>query len=257
MQYHLYKFRHIFILSITIAFAFLSQPLNAQAVQAENRLREFRQPDNVVFQAKIQGDEWFNWIEDEQNNVLTKNVKDNFWYYTIRSSSGENMASMAKAAIDKAPSNALKSKDLRPVHINSRPAKGSLYIENEPSKAVLNPSEPILVLLIEFDDKYLTSNESTWNTFFFGTTGKTVRTYYNEVSYDQFDFVPAAESYGTANNGVIQVHLDYCHPNTGGTVDYRNQQIVKDALIAANSYIDFQAYDTNHDGYVSSGELHI
>jgi len=77
-----------------------------------------------------------------------------------------------------------------------------------------SPTLPILVLLVEFTDISLITSEAQWSDAFFGTTGKTTRTYYDEVSKGTFHFVAAAESYSAANDGIVKVALNYAHPNT-------------------------------------------
>lgn len=70
--------------------------------------------------------------------------------------------------------------------------------------------------------------------------------------------LPAAENYITPNDGVIGwVRLGATHPDTGRNWDSRNQQITKDALIAADQYINFSQYDANNDGYVDGAELSV
>jgi hypothetical protein len=55
----------------------------------------------------------------------------------------------------------------------------------------------------------------------------------------------------------VSVTLNYAHPNTGSSVDNRNRNITRDALIAANQYVDFAQFDVNGNGVLSPTELHI
>ena len=45
--------------------------------------------------------------------------------------------------------------------------------------------------------------------------------------------------------------------NTGSVTSSANQLIVKNALIAADPYVNYASYDTNSDGYISINELHL
>lgn len=47
---------------------------------------------------------------------------------------------------------------------------------------------------------------------------KSVKNYYNEVSNGKVQITPAPETYGTQNDGVVKVKLDYAHPSTSGKV---------------------------------------
>ena len=82
--------------------------------------------------------------------------------------------------------------------------------------------------------------------------------FYLDASYNQLTLAPASETNGTPDDGVIGwLTLAYPQPNLSGTPDNDNQTIVKDALIAANSAINYEDFDTNGDNYISNIELHI
>ena len=51
--------------------------------------------------------------------------------------------------------------------------------------------------------------------------------------------------------------MPYNHPNTAGSTGTANQQLTKDAILAADPYVNFAAYDTNGDGKIESRELHV
>ena len=51
--------------------------------------------------------------------------------------------------------------------------------------------------------------------------------------------------------------LPYNHPDTANQIGDANRQITRDALIAANPYVNFAQFDTNGNGYISSNELLI
>jgi M6 family metalloprotease-like protein len=82
------------------------------------------------------------------------------------------------------------------------------------------------------------------------------------VSYSAVTVSPATESHGTANDGFVGwLRLSGNHPDPGQydvtTRRATQQQIAKNAILAADSYINFASYDTNGDGTVSSTELAI
>lgn len=77
-----------------------------------------------------------------------------------------------------------------------------------------------------------------------------------KASFNQFDLVPAAETYGTGSDGVIAVTLNYAHPNPYPPDD-NNSNITKNALIAADTYIDYSSFDANGNGSLDSTELHL
>lgn len=115
---------------------------------------------------------------------------------------------------------------------------------------------PVLVLLASFTDQFpVGTNADYWHQVFFGP-GRSVRDYFREVSYGQLDLVPAAETHGHPNDGVIGwIQLPYKHPNPGDEINIGNEDIVRDAIFFADPYVDFQSFDKNGNGALSRREL--
>ena len=115
-----------------------------------------------------------------------------------------------------------------------------------------------MILLVSFSDRGpVGSTPDQWSAQFFRATNS-AQDFYRQASYGQLTLVPAAESHGTANDGVIGwLNLGYPHPNTAGSTGNANRLITRNAILAADPYIDFAAYDTNHNGYMSANELHL
>ena len=80
----------------------------------------------------------------------------------------------------------------------------------------------------------------------------------DEASYGDLSLTAAAESHGTADDGVVGwLTLPTNHPNTGKNTGAANQRLARDAILAADDYVDFAAYDTDGDGLVNANELHV
>ena len=91
----------------------------------------------------------------------------------------------------------------------------------------------------------------------FSTSSSSVRKYYREISYNNADVLPVAETCGTAGDGTTAwTLLPYIHPNSPGST-HNHQDVIKDVLTANDSCIDFAAFDTNGNGYIDSSELII
>jgi hypothetical protein len=51
---------------------------------------EFKQQDGTTFNAKLKGDEWFNWIEDDKKHIIKySNRSNNFEYGRLKEVNGE------------------------------------------------------------------------------------------------------------------------------------------------------------------------
>ena len=120
--------------------------------------------------------------------------------------------------------------------------------------------QPILVLRVSFlDQDFRYSSEEIHELIFAdeSSSSLSVAQYYRDNSYQKFDIQPVSETSGTLSDGVVDVALSYNHPNFGSSYGSSTSQLVSDALVSANSYINFSAYDTNSDGSLSSRELGV
>ena len=109
-----------------------------------------------------------------------------------------------------------------------------------------------------FGEQWAYSKESYWENEIFGETGKTLVNYFKYNSNDTFTFVPAEETYGTENNGIVYATVNVMHPHAReGTVYsvYGNERHF--ALAAASEYVDFASFDKNEDGNIDFTELSI
>ena len=136
---------------------------------------------------------------------------------------------------------------------------------------------PLLTIVVGFsnmpyDDDY------NWNDSFFSGE-KSIMSYYSDMSFGKFTFVPAAETSaydGAANtnkadradDGVIHVKLSTPHYDWATQYDMLHQKanreqylrlstMLKSALEQADRYIDFSAYDLDGSGTIESTELAI
>ena len=145
---------------------------------------------------------------------------------------------------------------------------------------------PLLIIKLQYTDTKCLFSDAQWYDRFFGNRG--VARYYNEVSDNRFTYVPAKESAGVSDDGVVTVtlpinqprfDLNYCGHNfgQGARADvyqapdgrkyaiYGNASLYAYGLEAAGAYIDFSLYDRqkdgyyngNGDGYVSPTELAV
>ncbi len=112
----------------------------------------------------------------------------------------------------------------------------------------------ILVIGVDYDDCPATYSADRVQSIVFGNSNS-VADYYSEVSYGAVSIRPATESNGTTNDGFIGwLRLSGNHPNPGSS---KGNQITEDAILAADSYIDYATYDTDGDGTVEPTELAI
>ena len=248
-----------------LVLVLLCIPHQAWSVPASPDQTQVTQPDGTVVQVVLKGDEWTNWVETVQGYTIAPDSQG-VWRYVIEYDGRTPVLDITPAQ-ENPPRNL--SPNLRPEPFQEKsipqdqsPGVPAPSSEAEPEviigdlrQAVTGTfSGPILFILASFTDRSGTYNESSWASFI----SNNIADFYNKSSYGKVTLTPATESYGTSNNGVIGwVNLGYAHPNTGSNTSLANQTLTKDAIIAANPYINYAAYDTNSDGYVDSNELAV
>jgi M6 family metalloprotease-like protein len=212
------------------------------------------QADGSKFIARPYGDEWYNGYETEDGYTIPFDEPTRNWIYADRAADGSLVATGMIVNRDMPPA----PKQLRAIPF-ARPENNLFqtnFIEEGPTRPATG-SQRVLVLLVQFANRTLLTSEAQWANLIFGTAFSNISHYYREVSYNHLDLIPATESYGTANDGVVKVTLLSNHPNTGGSLTDANRQIVQDALIAADEFVNFAAFDDDSNGSISSDELHI
>jgi len=116
------------------------------------------------------------------------------------------------------------------------------------SQKVKNKNDPA------YGEQWCHATEADWVSRLFSYEGNTLNTYYKHMSNDKFYWIPATETYGEANNGVIAVTIDNVHPDCNGVSEnwlHCFNQIVE----AASEYVDFSDFDANSSGRLEKYEL--
>ena len=211
------------------------------------------QPDDTSLLVRQWGDEWSNGFETLDGYTIVQD-EDGWWVY-------------AQLVEGKLQPYTLIDRTFRigfavPIELEKHQRPVIEIPQNDPkTKSSLNyqnsGNHATLILLAEFTNRTATYQPSHFSASVFGASSS-VKHFYNTASYSNLVLIPALETYGTSNDGVIGwINLGYNHPNTGGSTSTQNQLITKNALIAADSYINFASYDNDGDGYISASELHI
>ncbi len=115
--------------------------------------------------------------------------------------------------------------------------------------------EPLLVLLIETQDFAHTYSPEEFREIFFGNK-PSVKNYFWEQSYQQFELTPAEESFPPNNDGIIGwIRVSKKFNEYDGPFF-----IVKEAIELSSrmGYIDYSRFDVREPfGYISTDEIHI
>lgn len=120
------------------------------------------------------------------------------------------------------------------------------------NRAPLSGTVRIVVVLVDFADKAMTTAKSHYEQLFFSlgslATGS-VREYYREVSHGTIDI--QGQVVGTYR--LPKTMAQYAHGGSGMGATLPNARtMAKDAAIAANPGVNFANYDNDHDGFVDA-----
>ena len=115
--------------------------------------------------------------------------------------------------------------------------------------------QPTLVVLLEFKLPTFQTTPESWQEKIFSYKAGSVNDYYYEVSGGDFGLSPVTNA-GNVHDGIVSIHFDEAHPNSGVDHYERAEQSIKKSIeqISQNGF-DFSIYDKNHDNKISSKEL--
>ena len=266
--------KSLFFISLFLFSAFYFH--EALAMPSAENYMKLSQPSGSEFLVKRVGDEWFNYYLSQDGYILTKDSNGFFCYSYLDNYELKSLEE--RYSIDLPSSEALKHADIRDKNLgvyyrNKKKGvtfkRGNLMESTLPHlynssytqdiKPIMDFERNILVILVEFQDRELSYGEEKWQDLFFSDRGKSVKSYYKEVSGGKLNFNAAKENYGQANDGIVKVKLDRNHPNFkedfGGEDGPR--ELVREALIASDTYVDYSVFDENKDRYISKEELNI
>jgi len=115
--------------------------------------------------------------------------------------------------------------------------------------------QPTLVVLLEFKSPLFQTQPQVWQDKIFSYQKGSVNDYFYEVSGGAFG-ITAVEDAGDVHQGIVSVHLDQVHPDSGVDHYERAEDSIKKSIeqIAQGGF-DFSVYDTDGDTKISSKEL--
>ncbi len=228
-------------------------PTASFAVPANPSTTQLQQPNGSLLDVRIVGDEWNNRIETTDGFTVGK-APDGTWRHVLEYREGVPVLSDTLA--EQAPPPGLN----RHIHLDTESSANVLRQLPDGSSALPEAapvgtfSGKVLFILAAFSNRSGTYSEASWGSF----VSNNISDYFLKASYGKVSLTPASETSGQSNNGVIGwVNLGYNHPNTNNNTGAANQRITRDAIIAANPFIDYSSYDANSDGFVDSEELAI
>jgi len=170
--------------------------------------------------------------------------------YSATSSTGDVTVSVSGASLTLTPATDWSGT----VTITAKVNDGTVDSTAQTFSLTAGAGIPLLVVRVAFTDATFVSSETTWATKIFGTGTGQLNEYMSEISDGSYQFVAANETDGTVNDGIVTATLSVVHPNP------IKEQILTEqiaALTLIDSAVDFAAYDTDGNTYITGDELSI
>ncbi|EGQ9098679.1 M6 family metalloprotease domain-containing protein [Vibrio alginolyticus] len=218
----------------------------------------------------LRGTADFHWFEDKQGNALLQ--EDGVWFFAQIQRESDTPILISTGVVKTQSSEPPESARFRP-DLQVKPQLSSLKtIEPMARKNLLRSAQgyqamssstvkqqPLLVVQVSFDDQAMVHD---FEQRVFNTNGQSVVDYFDKNSQGKFKVVPALESYGTANDGVIDVTVAQSHPNchsssTDKTCAAKLNAVFTEAYQKLDPYFNLSAYDSNQNGTVEPSELSV
>ena len=250
--------RRFLLLAFFVGGSALALAAHADAAPANPQPTTLTQPDGATFRAVPWGDEHSNGYETTGGYTIVKG-EGGFWFYARRGDDGQLHSTGVRPDIDEPPDGIAPHQRPDVDQTASRQASSAQGVGKTPPGGGHTGDAPTLVILASFTNRGpIGTNEAYWADRFFGASGS-VKDFYNDASFGALNVVPAAESSGTANNGIVNwVNIGATHPNphfdTNGNVTH---DLARDAIAAADASVNFASFDTSGNGVLSPRELHV
>jgi M6 family metalloprotease-like protein len=245
----------------------------AAAVTVDRQVTEVVQPDGSTLTVVPVGDEFNVFWELPSGHTVVRDA-DGWWRLARLDGDGRLVAGPQRADGRRVTAAAPVRRHLRPTREGS--GIGELAVAPFGSRTAevralaAGTEQPLLVILVEFNDRTpIGASAADFQQAFFGT-GRSVASYYHDVTFGALAMGPAAESHGAASDGVVGwFRLAMDHPNYGITrqdsatdqqknqAEHNDRLTAKAAIEAADPYVDFASFDRDGDGGIARDELGV
>ncbi len=227
--------------------------LQTQAVPAYPGIITQKNSDGTELQYRLYGDEDFSWAKTLDGYTIMRDHKGDY-VYMVYDAKGDLMLSsvIAHNEEDRSAAEKLFVASLKPhmffsaqqmelVRQIAEVHKAERSVKSFPTTG----NRKLICILMQYPDRLMVKTREQFNALFNtigynleGANGS-VKDYYLEVSYNQFNLtVDVAGPYTAANN--MAYYRD------------RASTLVREGVLAANPTIDFSQYDNDNDGYVDA-----
>ncbi|MFO6422803.1 M6 family metalloprotease domain-containing protein [Motilimonas sp. KMU-193] len=233
--------------------------------------------DGSEQRVNIRGGFGQHWYQTDQGAAIMRdpNNSNNWFYASLTQVQGDSGSTHAQLTISDIPVSASSAAPASSyitaaprlaqprfdktvtTTLPNRPLQRNVRHFNKPSLARTSvTSQPLLVVQVSFTDQVMAHDFSQ---LVFGREGQSTVDYFLANSANQYHVVPAKETAGIVDDGIIDVSLSQTHPNCNDQLFCRSRlaSAFEEAYQHIDPYIDLAQYDNNQDGEISPDELAV
>lgn len=194
-------------MSIFLAFCFLILTINLSGAYIDNFPQTIVQPNGAVIHCFLSGDEYYNWLHDENNYTIIQNQKTGYYCYALNQND-ELVASKYIVGVDDPKSTSLRpgiqisSEELLKIRrqsVESLPEEPELETKSATMSSVRTLNN--LVIYVRFSDQdEFEPKQATYSSWFNSADSgaNSMYNYFREVSYQKLNIV---STFYPVNNG--------------------------------------------------------
>ncbi|MBZ5535405.1 MAG: M6 family metalloprotease domain-containing protein [Acidobacteriia bacterium] len=204
--------KYFFLLIVVVSAAAISR---LDGALLRNLAVTFTQPDGAVIHCLASGDEFYNWLHDENGFTIIQDPVTGYYTYAVIQNKGLASSEYIVGRVDPASLGLLRNTNIFPQQTSRKRSslrQGSPLnadsIVNAPRTGTLNN----IVIFIRFgDDTEFSEAINSYDAMFNSTTGgeNSLRNYYAEVSYNQLAI--STTFYPAPSGGFVTSYQDL-HP---------------------------------------------
>ena len=204
--------------------------------------------DGSVVMGRMFGDEHLSWIEDLTGYALAKDPASGDWRYAVRAADGR-LAPSALRVGHADPRSVGIAPHLTPGREQMRRALGQRAPRPDPLPPPAPRAVKNLVLLVRFANQTSHFTPTDFDPVFNGSA-HSVRDFYHEASYGQFDLS------STIIDWIPLPHDDLYYAYNDQHPDGHPEQMIWDAVayLDANNF-DFSPYDADGNGIIDAVDI--
>lgn len=255
--------RCLLLSALTWPLAMLAGPASPDPITV-------KQPNGKIFQARLRGDEFQAWMETLDGYTILQNPQSGMWEYGQLEPHTGRLVPCGLAVEPHQELPPTFQRHLRPQGaLEKRREREAIQAEGpthgfgaaaSSERAPVSGNKRLLVILVSFADRPLTTTAASWNATLFqtGTGAKSMRQFYKDNSMGLVDVLPVAHAQAGNPAGIVTVSLTTAHPNYGKDYTYTAEKTwLNLALAQAATHVNFASLDTNGDGTIAVDEAAI